>query len=102
MTIARLARVTRLVEPHDDVAGLDLVAVAHAHLADDAAGRVLHLLDVGIDDDLPGAITRAGRSASVAAQPPTPPASSSTTTRGRATRCRRIERRALVDASLAS
>ena len=40
-----------VVEPHDDLARLDAVAVAHAQLADDAAGRVLHLLHVGIDDD---------------------------------------------------
>src|SRR5215207_4262326 len=40
-----------LVEPHDDVAGLDLVAVADPQLADDAAGRVLDLLDVRIDHD---------------------------------------------------
>ena len=40
-----------VVEAHHDVALLDAVAVAHAQLADDAAGRVLDLLDVGIDDD---------------------------------------------------
>ena len=40
-----------LVEPDQDIAGLDPVAVVHAYLADDAAGRMLHLLDVGIDDD---------------------------------------------------
>ena len=38
-----------LVEPHHDIAGLDDIAVAHAHFADHAAGRMLHLLDVGID-----------------------------------------------------
>ena len=31
---------------------LDPVAVAHADLADDAAGRVLHLLDVALDHHL--------------------------------------------------
>ena len=41
-----------VVEPDDDVAGLDLIAVAHPQLGDDAAGRVLHLLDVGVDDEL--------------------------------------------------
>ena len=49
-----------LVEPHHDVAGLDDVAVAHAHLADHAAGRVLHLLDVGIDHDRARRDQRAG------------------------------------------
>ena len=52
VTIARLARVSGLVEAHQHVAGLDAVAVADLQLADDAAGRVLHLLDVAIDDDL--------------------------------------------------
>ncbi len=42
-----------LVEPHHDIACLDQVAVAHAHFADHPAGRVLHLLDVGIDHHLP-------------------------------------------------
>ncbi|MEY9250897.1 hypothetical protein ABH990_001895 [Bradyrhizobium ottawaense] len=41
-----------IVEPHHDIAGLDQVAVAGAHLADHAAGRMLHLLDVGFDHDL--------------------------------------------------
>ena len=40
-----------VVETHHDVALLDAVAVAHAQFADDAAGRMLNLLDVGIDDD---------------------------------------------------
>src|SRR6202035_3719851 len=40
-----------LVEPDQNIAGLDPIAVVHAHLADHAAGRMLHLLDVGIDDD---------------------------------------------------
>src|SRR4051812_5524414 len=41
-----------VVEPHHDVAGLDHVAIASTHLADDAAGRMLDLLDVGFDHDL--------------------------------------------------
>src|SRR4029077_8870004 len=49
-----------LVEPHHDIAGLDGVAVAHAHFADHAAGRVLHLLDVGIDDYRPRRNQRTG------------------------------------------
>ena len=60
-----------LVEPDQDIASLDPVAVVHAHLADDAAGRMLHLLDVGIDDD--GALRDQGagdfRGRSPAAQP---------------------------------
>ena len=50
----------RVVEPHEDIAGLDAIAVVHAELADDAAGRVLHLLDVGIDDDRARRDQRAG------------------------------------------
>ena len=49
-----------LVEPHHDIAGLDEIAVAHPHLADHAAGRVLHLLDVGIDHDRARRDQRAG------------------------------------------
>ena len=41
-----------LVEPHHDVARLDVVAFLDPELADHAAGRVLDLLDVGIDDEL--------------------------------------------------
>ena len=51
----------RVVETHHDVALLDAVAVAHAELADDAAGRVLNLLDVGIDDDRARRDQRAGQ-----------------------------------------
>src|SRR3954451_1441124 len=40
-----------LVEPHHDIARLDLVAVARPQFADDTAGRVLHLLDVRVDDE---------------------------------------------------
>ncbi len=39
---------------------LTSLAVAHAQLADHAAGRVLHLLDVGIDDQLAWRDHRAG------------------------------------------
>src|SRR5262249_15478958 len=49
-----------VVEGPEDIAGLDVIAVAHTQLADDAAGRVLHLLDVGIDHELPGRDHRAG------------------------------------------
>jgi hypothetical protein len=42
-----------LVEANDNIAGLDNIAVAHPDLADHAAGRVLHLLDVGIDHHRP-------------------------------------------------
>ena len=41
-----------VVEPHHDLAGLDQIAIAREQFADDAAGRVLHLLDVGFDHDL--------------------------------------------------
>ena len=51
VTMARLARVTVSSSRTTNVAGLDPVAVAHPQLADHAAGRVLHLLDVRIDDD---------------------------------------------------
>ena len=61
-----------LVEPDHDVARLDAVAVAHAQLADDAAGRMLHLLDVGVDDERarrdhgPGELGRRGEPADAA------------------------------------
>ena len=42
----------RLVEAHQDVAGLDVIALAHPQLADDAADRMLNLLDVALDDEL--------------------------------------------------
>src|SRR5215208_6318904 len=44
----------RLVEPDHDVASLDLIAVADPELADDAAGRMLDLLDVRVDDEAAG------------------------------------------------
>src|SRR6266702_1999224 len=49
-----------VVEPHHDVARLDHVAVVGTDLADHAAGRMLHLLDVGFDHDLAGRDQRAG------------------------------------------
>src|SRR4051812_11703788 len=48
-----------VVQPHHDVTGLDHVAIASAQLADHAAGRMLHLLDVGFDHDLAGRDQRA-------------------------------------------
>ncbi len=50
-----------IVEPDDDVADVDDVAVAHAQFGNDAAGRVLHLLDVGVDDELALRDHRAGK-----------------------------------------
>ena len=51
VTIARLALVTVSSSRTTHVAGLDEVAVMRAHLADHAAGRMLHLLDAGFDHD---------------------------------------------------
>ena len=42
------------VEAHDNIPGGNPRSVAHMQFADHAAGRVLHLLDVGIDDQLTG------------------------------------------------
>src|ERR1700722_13807179 len=39
------------IEPHHHVAGLDDIAIMRAHLADHAAGRMLHFLDAGFDHD---------------------------------------------------
>ena len=50
-----------VVEAHHDIALLDAVAVAHQQFADDAAGRMLHLLDVRIDDDGAGRDQGAGQ-----------------------------------------
>src|SRR5829696_6272079 len=50
-----------LVEPHHDIARLDLVAVARPQFADDTAGRVLHLLDVRVDDEAARRDHRAGQ-----------------------------------------
>ena len=41
----------RIVELHEDSAGLDAIAVLNIELANDAAGRVLDLLHVRIDHD---------------------------------------------------
>jgi hypothetical protein len=40
-----------VIEPHHDVACLDVIAVANAQLPDGSAGRVLNLLHVGVDHD---------------------------------------------------
>ncbi len=47
------------IEPHHDIAGAHPAAVPHHQLADNAAGQVLHLLYVGIDDDRAGRDHRA-------------------------------------------
>src|SRR6185312_11324555 len=49
-----------VIKPHQDLARLDLVAVMRKQLPDDAAGRILHLLDVGLDHDLSPRDQRAG------------------------------------------
>ena len=41
----------RIIEPQHDLAIFDLPAFLDEDLADDAAGRMLHLLHVGLDDD---------------------------------------------------
>src|SRR5262245_13232202 len=46
------------VEAHDDVAGVYMISIAHTKFADDAAGWVLNLLDVGIDDQGSGGDNR--------------------------------------------
>jgi hypothetical protein len=43
----------RFIESHHDIAGAYPASFAHQQLADDAAGQVLHLLHVGVDDDRP-------------------------------------------------
>jgi hypothetical protein len=40
-----------LVEADEDIAGFDMIAVAHEKFADDAAGRMLHFLHISIDDN---------------------------------------------------
>ena len=82
-----------VVEPHHHVAGLDEIAVAREHFADDAAGRMLHFLDVRIRRRSIPARSRRPRSRAVDAQPPSPPAST-TTTASPMIRCSRIDRRA--------
>src|SRR5215213_8645877 len=54
----------RVVELDHHVAGVDQVAVACPQFGDDAAGRVLHLLHIGIDDELALRDHRAGKFAS--------------------------------------
>jgi hypothetical protein len=49
-----------VVKAHHNVALLDAVAIAYAQLADDAAGRMLDLFYVGIDDDRALGDQRAG------------------------------------------
>src|SRR5262245_18961616 len=39
----------RLVEPQHNLPRANALALAHQQLADDAAGQVLHLLDIGVD-----------------------------------------------------
>ncbi len=76
-------RETRLgygvVEADDNIAGLDDVAIFRAKLADDAAGRMLNLLHIGIDHDL---TRRDERTGDFGRRRPSakPPASSATTT----------------------
>ena len=50
----------RLIETQQQIAGLHDVAVLDADLADDAAGGMLHLLDIGLDDDDAGGDDGAG------------------------------------------
>ena len=79
--IARLARVTVVVEAHDDIACFHLIAVAGQDLADNAARRDAALSSRSYRPRVtPGAIT-APEISVVAAQLPTPPTKSATTTR---------------------
>lgn len=39
----------RFIEAEENVAGFDMIAVAHKKFADHAAGRMLHFLHIGID-----------------------------------------------------
>ena len=50
----------RLIQAHEQVAGLDLIPVAHEQFADNTAGWVLHLLDVRIDHETARGDHRAG------------------------------------------
>lgn len=59
-TIARLARVSVVVEPDDDVSRLDHTAVAYPQFPDNAASLVLHLLDVRVDHHHAGSDESAG------------------------------------------
>ena len=40
-----------LVEAHEHVTGVDALVITYVKLADDAPGRMLHLLHVGFDHD---------------------------------------------------
>jgi hypothetical protein len=40
-----------LIEADENVAGFDMIAIAHEKFTDHTAGRMLHLLHIGIDDD---------------------------------------------------
>ncbi len=59
------------VQADEDVPGLDVVALVHEQRADHAADGVLDLLHLGLDHELPGAITAPEKVVNVA-QPPTP------------------------------
>ena len=50
----------RLIELNKNLARFYVIAVVHKQLADHAAGGVLHLLDIGIDDDVARRDQRAG------------------------------------------
>ena len=40
-----------LIEAEENIAGFDMIAIAHEKFTDHAAGRMLHFLHIGIDDD---------------------------------------------------
>ncbi len=58
-TICRLARVTVSSRRISTSAFFDVLALLDVDGADDAAGRVLHLLDTAVDDDAAGCEHRA-------------------------------------------
>jgi hypothetical protein len=51
----------RLVEANQKLALGNALPLMHLQLADNAAGRVLHLLDAGVDDELASGHDRAGQ-----------------------------------------
>ena len=59
--MARLARVMVSSSRSTTSPAANALAVAHQQLADDAASQVLHLLDVGVDDDRSRCDHRAGQ-----------------------------------------
>ena len=68
-TMREIGRAVRLVEADQEVAGLDVRRRrGPADLADDAAGRVLHLLDVRFDHERAGARSRRRQISVVGAQ----------------------------------